>query len=59
MKTKENTKAQNKTVERLEARGYDYGYTQADGNPVLCLREKNIWVEVLRNGGYRPAYNGN
>lgn len=55
MKTKANTKAQNKTADSLERRGYDHGYTQADGNPVMVLREKRIWVEVLRNGVYRPA----
>ena len=55
MKTKQNTKAQIKTVESLETRGYDHAYTQADGNPVMVIREKNIWVEVTRNGGYRPA----
>lgn len=56
-KLKAQTKAQSKTVVKLERRGYDHGYTQADGNPVLVLREKNIWVEVTRNGNYRPASN--
>lgn len=63
MKTnKPNTKAQIKTVEMLERRGYDHGYTQTDGNPVMVLRvdpttglKKNIWMEVTRNGNYRPA----
>jgi len=55
MKENKNTKAQIKTVESLERRGYDHGYTQDDGNPVMVLREKNICVEVTRNGGYRPA----
>ena len=55
------TKAQTKTTERLEARGYDHGYTQADGNPVMVLRAVSInnkpetWVEILRNGSYRPV----
>ena len=55
MKENKNTKAQIKTVESLERRGYDHGYTKDDGNPVMVLREKNICVEVTRNGGYRPA----
>lgn len=48
------TKTQIKTVETLERRGYDHGYTQDDGSPVMVLREKNVWVVVKRNGGYQP-----
>lgn len=53
MKTnKPNTKAQIKKMETLESRGYDYSHTSDEGNPVLVLREKKIWVEVKRNGNY-------
>ena len=48
------TKAQQLTIARLERRGYDYSH-DANGNPVMTLRPKRIWVEVLRNGAYRPA----
>lgn len=49
------TKAQTKRVNSLEGRGYDFSHTADNGNPVLALREKRIWVEVLRNGNYQPA----
>jgi hypothetical protein len=54
-RTKPNTKAQLKTVASLERRGYDHGFTHKDGDPVLVLRDKNIWVQVYRNGGYGPT----
>jgi hypothetical protein len=55
MKTKANTKAQESTLARLERRGYDYSHTNSGGLPVVVNRERNIWVEILRNGAYRPA----
>lgn len=53
--TKELTKAQLKRIRSLESKGYDDAYTADDGTPVMVLRDKKIYVEVLRNGNYRPA----
>jgi len=55
MKEKQDTKRQAKRCEILEGKGYDTAYRNVDGNPIMVLREKNIWVEVRRDGSYVPA----
>lgn len=56
MKTeKQPTKAAQRTADKLERRGYDTSHTTEDGRTVMVLREKNVWVEILPNGSYRPA----
>ena len=49
------TKAQLRTLAKLERKGYEIRHLSDSGHPVLCLQEKGIWIELLTTGEYRPA----
>ena len=54
------TKAQIKRMGILERRGFEYSHENNQKLPVMVARrtnmhEQSVWVEVLRNGAFRPA----